>query len=290
MYWNLKSGTNVYSRNWDLLLILDACRVDALEVVADEYDFLPNSIHSVVSVGQGSPHWMANTFTDQYRDEQRQTAYISANPYTRMTLGPPHDGRHSEIGGLNILHEFADFIPVWEIGWEPDQGTVPAPEVTDQLVNYGRHNDISRVIAHYMQPHFPSVPDPLGAKLDLDNEGRWQNSVWGRLEQGEIEVERAWDSYLENLRYVLDDIKKVLQNYDAEKVVITADHGNAFGENNDWGHGAYHNKTVRRVPWVEVAADDEKSHMPNNLNEQKTPNKEQISVQDKLESLGYLNK
>jgi hypothetical protein len=30
----------VYDLEWDTLIILDTCRVDALRTVADEYDFL----------------------------------------------------------------------------------------------------------------------------------------------------------------------------------------------------------------------------------------------------------
>lgn len=286
LYWNLRRGTNVYERDWDLLLILDACRVDALEAVADEFAFLPETVPEIVSVGQGSPHWMANTFTDEFRDEQRQTAYISANPYTRMTLGPPHDSRHAEVGGLDVLDEFADFVPVWEQAWDDERGTVPAREVTDRLVHYGRTGDASRVIAHYMQPHFPSVPEPLGARLDLEDEGRWVNSVWERLDRGELDVDRAWEAYLENLRYVLEDVRVVLSNYDADRVVISADHENAFGEHGDWGHGATDNDTVMRVPWVELSATDDGEYVPD------VPEVETTgagpSVEDKLEALGYV--
>jgi hypothetical protein len=286
LYWNLRSGTNVYERDWDLLLVLDACRVDALQEVADEFDFLPESIPAVVSVGQGSPHWMANTFTPAFRGEQRQTAYLSANPYTRMTLGSPHDGRHAEVGGLDVLDEFADFVPVWEVAWDESRGTVPARAVTDRLVRYGRSARADRVIAHYIQPHFPSVPDPLGARLDLDDEGRWVDSVWERLERGELDVDRAWESYVENLRYVLEDVRVVLENYETDRVVITADHGNAFGEHGDWGHGATDNGTIMRVPWVELSGTDGGEYVPDVSPVEATA--DHTSVEEKLEALGYV--
>lgn len=33
-------GMNVFSRDWDLLVILDTCRVDGLNALVPEYDFL----------------------------------------------------------------------------------------------------------------------------------------------------------------------------------------------------------------------------------------------------------
>jgi hypothetical protein len=38
----------------------------------------------------------------------------------------------------------------------------------------------------------------------------------------------VWEAYLDNLRYVLDNIEELLQNVDG-KVVISADHGELFG-------------------------------------------------------------
>jgi hypothetical protein len=69
-----EDGTNVYEKDWDLLLILDACRVDAIEEVADEYSFLdtPGTMRSVAST---SIEWMEETFTDEYSDEIKNTVY-----------------------------------------------------------------------------------------------------------------------------------------------------------------------------------------------------------------------
>jgi len=51
-------GTNVFDREWDVLIVLDTARVDALRVVADEYDFI-GQVDSIWSVGErlrsGSP-------------------------------------------------------------------------------------------------------------------------------------------------------------------------------------------------------------------------------------------
>ncbi|MFC5278677.1 hypothetical protein ACFPM1_07900 [Halorubrum rubrum] len=59
-------GTNVFDRDWDLLVVLDACRVDALREVADEYGFV-GDVESMTSVGSTSFEWMNHTFDSKHR-------------------------------------------------------------------------------------------------------------------------------------------------------------------------------------------------------------------------------
>ena len=40
--WNY--GTSVYEEDWDVLIVLDACRPDVLEHLAQEYTFLPETV------------------------------------------------------------------------------------------------------------------------------------------------------------------------------------------------------------------------------------------------------
>ena len=79
-------GTNVYERDWDLLVVLDACRVDALREVADEYEFI-TEVESMRSVGSTSFEWLNHTFSTDYRDEVRQTAHVTRNGYTGHVFG-----------------------------------------------------------------------------------------------------------------------------------------------------------------------------------------------------------
>ena len=73
-------GTNVLSTDFDLVVLLDTCRVDALREVADEYNFI-NNVESRVSVGGTSGEWIAATFDEIYSETIRNTAYVAANGY-----------------------------------------------------------------------------------------------------------------------------------------------------------------------------------------------------------------
>jgi hypothetical protein len=277
---------NIYERDWDLLIILDACRVDTIQEISDEYHFLPDSIPSITSVAGDSPKWLANTFNEEWISDINRTGYISANPHTRRVLGDTMDGLFTEVGGPeDRLSDFEYFAPIWETDWDEELETVPARAVTDHLIQFYRSQPSKRTIAHYMQPHFPSVPSPIGEGMDIENQAHWNsNDVWTLIKNGEIAVDEAYDSYVQNLRYVLDDIQLVLSNIDAENVIITADHGNAFGEWGEYGHGFSGIGSIRNVPWIETSARDKNEYQPES---KEILDDESPSVEEKLRALGY---
>ena len=81
----LSFGTNVFEAEWDLLILLDTCRIDALHEVADEYDFLTD-VGELVPVGSSFPEWIARTFTEEYRSEIENTAYLTCNGNAEAVL------------------------------------------------------------------------------------------------------------------------------------------------------------------------------------------------------------
>lgn len=255
-------GTNVYERDWDVLLILDGCRVDALAETREDYSFLDEpGIHR--STASTSWEWMETTFLSKYLNEIGKTVYVTANQHSDSIKNKP----------------FVSFEPVYEYGWEETIRTYPADLVTDAAIESARENTWDRMIVHYMQPHFPSVPKPIGHGDKFDN-------VWKRLIIGKGDKTQLWDSYIANLRYVLDSVEKLLRNIDAETVVISSDHGNAMGE--WWIYGHPHGmplKSLREVPWYTTSASDNKTRTPN-LDELRSK-EDTAPVDDRLRALGY---
>ena len=90
-YINTKTtiGTNVFSQDWDVLILLDTCRVDALREVASEYDFI-SDINSMRSVGGSSPEWISKTFVKEYVEDINNTAYLSVNAFSNQILVDRH--------------------------------------------------------------------------------------------------------------------------------------------------------------------------------------------------------
>ncbi|MEZ3115632.1 hypothetical protein RYH80_06845 [Halobaculum sp. MBLA0147] len=264
-------GASVYTRDWDLLVVLDGCRVDVLRSVADEYDWLgPVDTHR--SPASCSPEWLDATFHDEAHAETvAETVYVTGNPFSDRQLD------HSRLRRVDDL---------WQTAWDEELGTIPPRPLTDRVIETMRADAPDRLVVHYMQPHFPSPPDPVGDGISLQAFDETWHSPLDRLRRGRIDAERVWQSYRANLRYVLDDVELLLSNVNADTVAITADHGEAFGE---WGVYAHPCgvpvPTLRRVPWVEVSATDTEEYEPTTTEAETTPTS---GVESKLESLGYV--
>lgn len=68
---------------------------------------------------------------------------------------------------------------------------------------------------------------------------------------------------METLRWILDDAEELLENIDAEKVVITSDYGEAFGKWKVYGHPeGFPHPVVRKFPWRETTARDPDTREP----------------------------
>lgn len=265
--WPIPRGTNVYERDWDVLIVLDACRVDLLRSVADEYPFL-EEIERVESVGSMSKEWMAKTFTDERAADVENTTYVTSNVFSeRMLSGDA----------------FGDLDEVWRYAWDEDANTVPPRPVTDRAVRAAREDDPDRLIVHYVQPHHPFLG--LEAEFDAEPFGpALSDTVVDALRKDKIEFETFWEAYRENLRRVLDDVELLLSNVDAERVAITADHGDALGEWGIYDHpvGCLH-PAVRTVPWVTTTATDRGTYDPSLEPESNDP-----AVEERLRALGYV--
>jgi hypothetical protein len=83
----LPLGTNVYDCDWELLVLLDGCRVDTLEAFEDDPQFeCIDDVGRLRSVASTSREWLAKTFTPEHSAEVERTAYVTANPYTDEIL------------------------------------------------------------------------------------------------------------------------------------------------------------------------------------------------------------
>jgi hypothetical protein len=129
------------------------------------------------------------------------------------------------------------------------------------------------------------VPDPLsdGMNRETLGQGEGWESPWKLLRNGDVSWERVRDAYRSNLKYVLNDVALLLENVDADRAVISADHGNAAGEFGIYGHPRVPLSPVRTVPWYTTTATDEHRYSP-----EVTPGQVGGNVEQKLADLGYL--
>ncbi|MFD1562999.1 hydrolase [Haloarchaeobius amylolyticus] len=278
----------VLEREWDVLVLLDACRVDLMAEVATEYDWLPSPAEieagAIDSVAGSSKEWMRRTFTPAHAATLEQTAYVTGNPFSAAVLGDNHP--------LGLVDE------VWRYAWDDDAGSIRPEPITDRAIGVCRDGDFDRVIVHYMQPHVPFLdrpdlhagyrPDDWGSPDSVVDPDETGVDVWGRVRRGELNRDEVWAAYADNLRVGLDAVATLRRNVDGT-LVVSADHGNAMGELGIWGHPDRPVSSVRRVPWIELEAHDEGTR-ESVLDPDETDTDDRAvdaDVQDRLASLGY---
>jgi len=238
-------GIDIMSADWDNLILLDGCRFDLFE----ENNTLPGELRSVESRGSHTQEWVqANLLGRELRD----TVYVTASPILAWRHHW-HDGEADQ--------PFHDVIDIWHDSWDDDLGTVHPEQTTRAALDALREYPNKRILVHYMQPHYPFIGSDISGYIgktyqDRNNEGR---NIWGEIERGEIDVshEELWAAYEENLDLTLPYVETCLKAFTG-KTVVTADHGNLFGERafpvptTYWGHPKkMYLPELVKVPWLE---------------------------------------
>lgn len=272
-------GISVLEEDWDTLVILDACRYDLFEEVMD----LPGQLEQRESRGASTTEFLKANFAGA---TLLDSVYVTANPQLY---------RHETLIGSPQFH---DVINVWrEEGWDDTHGTVLPETVTEYALHAAEEYPNKRLIVHYMQPHYPFIGSAaaFNEQTKLGNNGHQEN-IWNRQYLGDLSLDRSelWQLYAANLERAKPHVEALLQAING-RTVLTADHGNMFGERSfpipirEWGHphGQYLQPLVT-VPWLvhdsgprrTIRADDPQSKSEN-------ASVEDGVVADRLRHLGY---
>lgn len=264
-----KRGTSVFEPEWDLLIVLDACRFDAMAEVADEYSFI-ESVGSFTSLGSHSREWMRRNFVDRSSEHKAETAYVTGNPFSEHLLS---------------ADDWFALEEVWKSQWDDAEGTIRPQPITDRAIELARTRDPPKMILHYMQPHAPFIGFEHSERQDPAtwNDLHLTRTAWDKVRDGDLDLDVAWEAYIDNLRCVLDSIELLLENVDAERVVISADHGECIGEFGVYGHpDQIALDPLREVPWVVTSATDDETYTP-----EPRSDSDGVPRAEKLEALGY---
>lgn len=263
------------AREWDTLLVLDACRYDAFE----EHHDLPGELERHYSVASNTAEWLSVSFVGrQFPD----TVYVTATPkYIRQDL----------------QECFHDVVPVWQTDWDEDLRTVPPDVMTDRvLAAHGEYPD-KRVLAHYVQPHIPFIgetgqelPHEVVFAQTIIRQGTDEQNIWEALETGKVDRGTVWRAYVENLELALPHVERALESIDG-RTVVTADHGNAFGEHGLYGHPPHrHVPELITVPWLVSEDGPRRETEPGEVRSQAAHYRDvtEDTVTDRLATLGYV--
>ncbi|MFB6200096.1 MAG: hypothetical protein ABEJ83_04405 [Candidatus Nanohaloarchaea archaeon] len=231
-----------------LLIILDACRYDILNEVANDY--FDVEVRPVYGASRNTFDWGRQVWPEEY-----DVRYVSGAPPVNSE---PREDRTDD--DKRVLYE--GYVPsehlknirdAWHDVWEEDKG-IPPEEITQIALE---DIDVKPLVVHYYQPHLPFLgekdPESVLSKDMVEGKNTIDLDIWEMAKKGKIEKAELTEMYESNLRRVLETAKTLVNLSDHDKVVITADHGEALGEYGVYGHPKHidHPK-VREVPWVEI--------------------------------------
>lgn len=255
-------GEYVMEKDWDNLLVLDACRFDLYRDVAN-----PDS-ETIRSRGAATPEWTTENFAGGSFPD---TVYVTANPYVSIITESEFHARYD----------------LWKEEWDEEAGTILPEYVAERTREIAEEHPNKRLIIHFMQPHQPFVDSDLpGSFWNVDE------SPWNALKRENGDDSAILEAYADNLRVVYPVARELGLDLPG-KSVLTADHGNMLGERvwpfpiRDYGHreSIYTPENVC-VPWDELPFETRKT-----ITAGDTMDESEITadVTDRLADLGYVN-
>lgn len=266
------SRCQVASEDWDNLIILDGCRLDLFKETCD----FDGELQTRISAGSCTPEWLGENFDEEYPD----TVYVSANPQTQIH------------GVEDCFHES---IRIWNDCWDEELSTAVPSKVADRAAEIASEFPHKRILVHFVQPHYPFIGEQ-GQTIHhrgFDEDARRgkpvhetdEQTVWDRLEAGDVDKETVWSAYKENLELTLPHVERLADGLKG-KTVVSSDHGNGLGEWGIYGHpcGHYH-PTLVDVPWFIPPFDERKQMQDGELQD---PEETDELAKERLEDLGYV--
>lgn len=269
-------GIDVMNKDWDNLLILDACRYD----IFPEHSEIEGEYRTVVSRGNDSRSFIDKNFSNR---ELHDTIYVTANPFVENI---------SDDVFFRVVYK-----DLFE-HWDESLNTIPPDAVAEQVLRVHKEHPNKRIIAHFMQPHAPYIGEKGRSSErrfgkfnpDIDQKGEFEvpeANIPEAIENNLISESELEELYRENLDVVLDEAEKLVNCLDG-KSVLTSDHGELLGDRvfgrKRYGHSRYHTTELRRVPWFTVNFDDRRD-----ITKGEPQSFDALSNRDqRLQALGYI--
>jgi hypothetical protein len=252
---------------WDVLIVIDACRFDLFEEVVADHEIAEklDTVESVYSCATMTQEWVERTL-DAAPDSYLEELFVVA--------GTGHIDAHCDT------NRFGGYAPLWEYSHREKLTALPNL-LTNETIRAHRQNNSDRLYAHYVQPHAPFLH--CVGKYNEQEGGK--TAVWRELKRGNVTKSEVWDDYAQNLRTVLDHVVTVIENVEG-KIVITSDHGNLLGEYGVYGHPPYLLvPALKRVPYAVAQGERGDDYEIKDIEE--FEGYERASMEDHLQNLGY---
>jgi len=278
-----------HTDNWDYLIILDACRYDKFKKHYKKH--LEGDLEKVKSPGSATPEWLDKTFSGKRYNYQYITAnpyinkeglliddmvqhyneqWYAGDKFTEInqawlerwdqeigTVHPQKLREYSEekISGdrPSIIHFIQPHRPFISYKGEDGHDWYNRRQALINDEDDG-NSDKSLKFKFFNKtrplwsPFFHALPERV--KSDLRGFFGMGNDYRQFIKEiGQDEVENLYE---QDLNLALEQVSKLVESLDGS-VVVTADHGESWGNQYEWGHPiGSDNPVLREVPWLEV--------------------------------------
>lgn len=267
--------TRVFEEDWDNLLLLDACRFD---IAATAFD---TDVGYRWSGGSNSEEFLEFNLRDYEADD---TVWVTANP---------HVSKHAD--------RIFEVIELWDTHWDEALQTVPPAAVLAATRQAAEQYPQKRLIAHFMQPHYPFIGEIGRERLPTHSSftgngvrasDHSHEDIWTLLRTGEVSPELVAAAYRENLELVVPYAEELARSLDGA-TVISSDHGNVFGHDIGpipmrlFGHPyGFAIEELIKVPWIKYPATERRTIAAGEISSPSPENSEKR--EERLRQLGYL--
>lgn len=259
---------------WDIAVVLDACRYDSFQKIYKHY--LPLGRLEKRFGASDTINWLISVFSEKTWCDN--LIYVSAHPGI--------NSRGIPWVYFNANGKFFKVYDAWISGWDPEIGTTLPNEVVKIAAQARKEFPNKKMLIHFVQPHFPyrKAPRPsiqysdlkgvkCNSKLDFllqklfrdlgINSSRFRTLYWTARKFFNLKCEDLnefyWRKYAveelrifyrDNLEWVLKYVKKIVEDFNYTRIVVTSDHGEALGEHGEFFHlYKTKNPVVRLVPF-----------------------------------------
>jgi len=253
------SKSKVIEEEWDILIVLDACRYGAL-LQTNPFDA---DCEKQISQASNTLPWFYKNFASTPEESLSDIIYVSANPKASSENCNPEQFYHLE--------------EIFRTHWDDEVQTIPPQPVTNEALRWHEHHPEKRLVVHYMQPHGPFIGSDQ-PHIDAD--------YYKSLKERDVTLEQVITAYIDCLQYVLEEVETLVKHCTGD-IVITSDHGESFGQDGIYAHPPWaHSETLLEVPWIELEGQGEPIKSLDVEQSNNTP----PDVVDQLEHLGYVDR
>jgi hypothetical protein len=224
------AASGVCELDWEILIIVDACRHDLFEEIERDCD-------NRISLGSSTQDYIKQNWNGDHDD----VVYVTGNPMFSSA-------RMEDLVGKE--NPFFEIFRTYEENWDDEERTCLPEDVAKDAMTANKMFPEKKLVIHFIQPHYPFVGFEFGldtgdAKEFMRHLGK---DVWQLASMGEISDERVWSGYKHNLSVVMKEVEKLSETLDRD-IVLTSDHGNMVGESGLYGHPRGKSwEKLRKVP------------------------------------------